>query len=548
METRPPTVTRILVAVGFALSCFGLALFLWIAFGGPLPLKPEGYRFTVPFKEATQLAVESDVRISGVSVGKVKSIEPRRQRRSPTRRSRSTARTRRFPSNTRAMLRQKTLLGETYVELTPGIESGAALPEGGSLPTAQVSERGPARRDLPDLRRADAPGLQGLDAGAAAALKGRGADLSAALAELEPFAEPTNRVLRILDTQQQAVKRAGPQRRRRFHALSERQGQLRGLIQNSDAVFSTTAPRNAGPRADLPDPADVPRESRLTLDAARTASPPTPTRWSASCSPRRKAAQPDVDRRRARPRPDLERFFDGLRGRSRPRHRLPGAPQAAQRRPHAAALTARDHVGGRSPCLAEFNPILKVLAEVQARGHGIPREHRCCHELRPARAEAERQARQGAPNDEPAEPAEPGRVPAPADHASEPIPYFKPLGYNNLKQGLESFANTPCSARDHGDAAARVPGRHRPQLPRPLQTRHRDSPGIRRPRRPSFTAGSSSTRWATRRTPTRRPLRRASSREASSRSGSSPSSASICTCAPSHSAARKWWAQPAIRW
>ena len=69
METRPPTVTRILVAVGFALSCFGLALFLWIAFGGPLPLKPEGYRFTVPFKEATQLAVESDVRISGVSVG-----------------------------------------------------------------------------------------------------------------------------------------------------------------------------------------------------------------------------------------------------------------------------------------------------------------------------------------------------------------------------------------------------------------------------------------------------------------------------------------------
>ncbi len=71
METRPPTVTRILIAVGFALSCFGLALFLWIAFGGPLPLKPEGYRFTVPFTEAAQLAAESDVRISGVSVGKV---------------------------------------------------------------------------------------------------------------------------------------------------------------------------------------------------------------------------------------------------------------------------------------------------------------------------------------------------------------------------------------------------------------------------------------------------------------------------------------------
>src|SRR6266513_2823047 len=113
METRPPTVTRILVAIGFALSCFALALFLWIAFGGPLPLKAEGYRFTVPFNEATQLAVESDVRISGVSVGKVKSVNlgsnglgdaaiELDSRYAP------------IPADTRAMLRQKTLLGETY--------------------------------------------------------------------------------------------------------------------------------------------------------------------------------------------------------------------------------------------------------------------------------------------------------------------------------------------------------------------------------------------------------------------------------------------------
>src|ERR687888_500938 len=128
METRPPTVTRILVAIGFALSCFGLALFLWIAFGGPLPLKPEGYRFTVPFNEATQLSVESDVRISGVSVGKVKDIQiadngladatiELDSRYAP------------IPTDTRAMLRQKTLLGETFVELTPGSDNGPTVPE-----------------------------------------------------------------------------------------------------------------------------------------------------------------------------------------------------------------------------------------------------------------------------------------------------------------------------------------------------------------------------------------------------------------------------------
>ena len=75
METRAPTVVQLLVAVAFALSCFALLLFLWVSFGGPTPLKPEGYRIEVPFDEATQLAVESDVRISGVSVGKVKTID-----------------------------------------------------------------------------------------------------------------------------------------------------------------------------------------------------------------------------------------------------------------------------------------------------------------------------------------------------------------------------------------------------------------------------------------------------------------------------------------
>lgn len=38
METQAPTFGRIAIAAGFALSCFGLLLFLWIAFGGPVPL------------------------------------------------------------------------------------------------------------------------------------------------------------------------------------------------------------------------------------------------------------------------------------------------------------------------------------------------------------------------------------------------------------------------------------------------------------------------------------------------------------------------------
>ena len=52
MQKQAPSVGRILVAVGFALSCFGLLLFLWVTFGGPIPFKPESYRFTADFPEA----------------------------------------------------------------------------------------------------------------------------------------------------------------------------------------------------------------------------------------------------------------------------------------------------------------------------------------------------------------------------------------------------------------------------------------------------------------------------------------------------------------
>src|SRR4051812_4609109 len=120
MQKQAPSVGRIMTMVVFALSCFGLMLFLWISFGGATPFKPEGYRFKVAFPEATTLGLEADVRIAGVSVGKVreKELDPKGnktlvtiemdQKFAPVKR------------DARAMLRQKTLLGETYVELTAG--------------------------------------------------------------------------------------------------------------------------------------------------------------------------------------------------------------------------------------------------------------------------------------------------------------------------------------------------------------------------------------------------------------------------------------------
>src|SRR2546423_15589704 len=113
MQKQVPTIDRVLVMVAFALSCFGLLLFLWLAFGGPIPLAPKGYRFNTSFDAATQLAREADVRISGVSVGKVKQIQTQSDGRTKVT-IQLESKYAPLPKDSRAILRQKTLLGETY--------------------------------------------------------------------------------------------------------------------------------------------------------------------------------------------------------------------------------------------------------------------------------------------------------------------------------------------------------------------------------------------------------------------------------------------------
>ena len=88
MIKQAPSIGRILAMVAFALSCFGILVFLWLSFGGSVPLQPKGYRVTAQFPEATQLAQEADVRISGVTVGKVVTTRAERRHRTDRRRAR----------------------------------------------------------------------------------------------------------------------------------------------------------------------------------------------------------------------------------------------------------------------------------------------------------------------------------------------------------------------------------------------------------------------------------------------------------------------------
>ena len=73
MNKQAPSPARLIGMAAFALSCFGILLFLWVSFGGSVPLKANKYEIRVNFPEATTLAEQADVRIAGVSIGKVRS-------------------------------------------------------------------------------------------------------------------------------------------------------------------------------------------------------------------------------------------------------------------------------------------------------------------------------------------------------------------------------------------------------------------------------------------------------------------------------------------
>jgi len=247
MQKQAPTIGRILVMAIFALSCFGLLLYLWSAFGGPVPLKPHGYRFETSFAEATQLAQEADVRISGVNVGRVKKIDLGEGRTNAT--IELDDQYAPIPQDSRAILRQKTLLGETYVELTPGTKTAPDIPEGGTLTAAQVAPTVELDEILRAFDKKTREGFQTWQQDLGKGIEGQGAGFSEFLGVLPAFATDTNKVVEVLNSQERATREAIKNTGVVFDALTERGDQLAQWINNSNDLLRTTGRRDDSIRA-----------------------------------------------------------------------------------------------------------------------------------------------------------------------------------------------------------------------------------------------------------------------------------------------------------
>jgi phospholipid/cholesterol/gamma-HCH transport system substrate-binding protein len=244
MSKRAPSTTQLLVITGFALSCFGILLFLWVTFGGPTPFRAKTYEVKVPFNEATQLAEQSDVRISGVNVGKVQKIELAPNGRQALATVAVDAQYAPIPESTRAILRTKTLLGETYIELTPGSRQGPELADGGTLPEANIAESVQLDEIFRTFNAKTRTAFQEWMQEAAVAINGQGQNLSYGIGGLEPTFAEFDKLFRVLDSQRLAVGQLFSNGATTFRALRGREGELADLVQSSNAVFQVTAQRD----------------------------------------------------------------------------------------------------------------------------------------------------------------------------------------------------------------------------------------------------------------------------------------------------------------
>src|SRR3954454_8463362 len=243
MGLKAPKLSLILVAVVFALSCFGFTLFVWKSFGGPTPLEAHGYRFHILFgSEASQLTPNADVRISGVNVGKVISVKRRglgadavvemQSRFAP------------IPKDTRAIIRFKTLLGETFVEMSQGSKHGPKLPENGYLPRNQVADVQQVDRVLGAFDAPTRAAFKLFLQRTAKALDGRGEDLNVAIGHLAPTSESFAGLTEILERQRGSLKGLIRDSGTALTAIGERRADLQSLIRASDQVFSATPSRD----------------------------------------------------------------------------------------------------------------------------------------------------------------------------------------------------------------------------------------------------------------------------------------------------------------
>ncbi len=268
MITQLPRKGALLATAAFILASVLLTLFAWRTVGGPTPLYPQKYEVQALFENASQLTPNADIRIAGVSIGKVTTVEPRGLKTEATLSIKEEYAP--LPKNTRAILRQKTLLGETFVQLTPGSSKAPKLMDGTTLPESQIGATQPLDRILGALDKPTRENLVELLTNTGTVLDERGQDFNDTLGNIAVGTRQLAATVEILDGQRRALGGAIRNTGQVFQTIGDQQAAVAELVRSGNAALSATASQSANLTATIDATPPLLNELRLTSGAVET--------------------------------------------------------------------------------------------------------------------------------------------------------------------------------------------------------------------------------------------------------------------------------------
>lgn len=226
------------IYLAFALAGLLVFAFLFGHAGGAFFLRPS-YQVAADFQTASDLVPGDDVTVSGVTVGRVASVQvvkggarvqlQLQEQYAP------------LDRDARAMIKMKNILNEPYVELFRGTAASGPLQNGGVIPADRTLTPVELAQVLDVLNADTRTQLASLINSLGESVAGRGQDLNASVTSLTATSQSLDGIAHALASQQVNLGSLVSSLSKVLATLAAWHDQLRGLVTNWDAVMRALA-------------------------------------------------------------------------------------------------------------------------------------------------------------------------------------------------------------------------------------------------------------------------------------------------------------------
>ena len=218
----------------YAAASLAVLVYLFAHMGGAFTFQ-HTYNLAADFSTASNLVPGDSVTVSGMTVGRVSSVQPVQggarvnlqlnEKYAP------------MYHDARAMIKVKNLLNESYVELYRGTASSGQLPQGGTIPRSRTLTPVEVAQVLDVLNPDTRTQLASLINNLGESVSGRGQDLNDQVGTLKTTAQSLDGISHSLASQQVNLGSLISSLSKVLATLAAYHSQLRGLVANWNGVM-----------------------------------------------------------------------------------------------------------------------------------------------------------------------------------------------------------------------------------------------------------------------------------------------------------------------